>query len=179
MCSPFLLTEQSVALVVQSLTSRRSATHNCNGLSNLAYFLLVFTFPEGQKKTNKEWRSCFSSRLASGWPSSGCHVSLCGGWRVAGPLRTQNSSAGVGCGWLEVLFAVPLHSRQPLWGGTAVFFFPLSGSKTLFSHLLTQLVWAAPLCSSYQPAMHIPMTLQQCHDAAAAAQHRDAAIYCT
>lgn len=49
-------------LVAQSLTSRRSETHNCNGLSNLAYFLLVVTFPGGQKKTNKEWRSCFSSR---------------------------------------------------------------------------------------------------------------------
>ncbi len=70
-------------LGAQSSTSRRSATHKCNGLCNLAYFLLGFTFPEGQKKTNKEWRSCFSSRLAGGglstclWVEAGVEPELC------------------------------------------------------------------------------------------------------
>lgn len=150
-------------LVAQSSTSRCSATHNWNGLCNLAYFLLGFTFPEGQKKTNKDWRSCFSSQLAGGGLSSGgCHVSLWGGWRGAG---------GVRFGWLEV-FTADSPSRETL------LCFSLSGSRTLFRHLLTQLVWGATLRSSYQPAMHIPMTLQQCHNEAAAAHHRYAAIHC-
>lgn len=158
-------------LVVQSLTSWHSETHNCNGLRNLAYFLLVFTFPEGQKKTNKEWRSVFSSLRLPRVPV----------WRLAW-CRSSAHTEQQRWGWVWVtgslVCSAVAQTTAPLGRHCCVFFF-LSGSRTLFSLLLTQLVWAATLCSSYQPAMHIPMTLQQCHDAAAAAQHKDVAIYCT
>ncbi len=112
-------------------------------LWNLAYFLLGFTFPEGQKKANKERRSCFSSRLAE-------HVSVCGGWRGAGAL-----CAGVGFGWREVLFA-PLTDPQ---GRHCCVLFSVSGSRSLFLHLLTQLVWdemnTVQLVTSYTHAHDI------------------------
>lgn len=157
-------------LGVQNSTSRRSATHKCNGLCNLAYFLLGFTFPEGQKKTNKERRSCFSSRLAGGGPST-CL------WVEAG-VEPELCALGLGVGdWKSCLQCVaPL--TDPLGRHCCVLF--LLWIQVSFPSLTYTAGLSWTLCRSYQPAMHIPMTLQQCHDEAAAAQHRDTDIYwCT
>lgn len=112
----FLLGKQSVApwetfssLVAQSSTNRRSAM---DWATWPVFFWSLHSLKDSRKQIRM--RSCFSSPLASGGPNSGCHVSLCGVWRFAGALRTQNSRSEAGCGWMQVLFAVPFHSRLPL-----------------------------------------------------------------